>query len=95
MVFEVSNLSKEKIDSLIISNGYDKVKIDNFEQKQKVNIHLKFIQKKPKSDGEFYILLYPKNLRKNFGYYTNGGIPRYRYNIQIKDNEVIVKEFSF
>lgn len=94
MIFEVSNYSEEKIDSLIISNGYDIVKIENFKNKQTENIHLEFIEKKPKSDGAFYIIIYPKNLRKDFGYYSNGAIPSYHYNILIKEKKIIVKEYS-
>ena len=93
MLFNVENKSEKKIDSIIISNGYDKVKIESLNKNKLKKVYLKFIKEKPKSDGSFFIDVFPNNVRKDFGYYTNGIIPSYSYNISLEKDSIIIKEY--
>ena len=93
MLFELENKSQKKIDSIIISNGYDEIKIKNLYKNKTRKVYLKFVKQKPKSDGSFFIKVFPNNLRKNFGYYSSGIVPSYSYNILLKDDTISIKEF--
>ena len=93
MLFELENKSQKKIDSIIISNGYDEIKIKNLYKNKTRKVYLKFVKQKPKSEGSFFIKVFPNNLRKNFGYYSSGIIPSYSYNIFLKDDSISIKEF--
>jgi len=94
MLFKVENKSKKTIDSIIISNGYDVVKIERLSKNQLKEVYLKFIKEKPKSDGSFFIKVFPNSIRKDFGYYSNGFIPTYKYYISLEKDSIVIKEFS-
>jgi hypothetical protein len=93
MLFELENKSQKKIDSIIISNGYDELKIKNLHKNKTRKVYLKFVKHKPKSDGSFFIKVFPNNLRKNFGYYSNGIVPSYSYNIFLEDDSITIEEY--
>jgi hypothetical protein len=93
MLFELENKSQKKIDSIIISNGYDEVKIKSLYKNKPKKVYLKFVKEKPKSDGSFFIEVFPSNLRKNFGYYSNGITPSYSYNIFLEEDSITIKEY--
>ena len=93
MLFELENKSQKKIDSIIISNGYDEIKIKNLYKNKTRKVYLKFVKQKPKSDGSFFIKVFPNNLRKNFGYYSNGIVPSYSYNIFLKNDSISIEEY--
>jgi hypothetical protein len=42
----------------------------------------------------FLIEVFPNNVRKDFGYYSNGIIPNYKYNISLEKDSIVIKEFS-
>lgn len=70
------------------------MKFKKLEKQQVKNIYLHFVNEKPKSDGSFFVVIFPSKLRKNFGYYSNGFMPSDSYSLVLEKDRIIVKEFS-
>mgnify|MGYP003624385019 FL=1 len=92
--FEVQNDTNNNIDSLVITNGFNSLKLYNIKLKEKKEGFLDFNKNNPKHDGLHNIQLFMQNsiIRKSFGYYSNG-IPSVKsYKLIIKNDTIIIKD---
>ncbi len=70
--FTVSNQSGNDIDSVIVSNGVDKIKISDLKKDNDAEDVLLFSDD-IKTDGNYFIEVFNNNSKKfHFGYYSNG-----------------------
>ena len=73
----IKNRTDQPIDSLIVSNGFDKIKFEKILPSQFKTGYLDF-EKVPNWDGIYFIYIWSENRQRSrlFGYYTSG-IPSY------------------
>lgn len=92
--FIIENKTSSKIDSLVISNGFNSVAIDKLNINEKTIIFLDFTKNKTNADGN-YSIKYKLNNKYSvspFGYYTNGIPLSEEINIQILEDTIIIKD---
>lgn len=92
--FEVQNDTNNKIDSLIINNGFNSLKLYNIKIKEKKKGFLDFNENNPMHDGLHNIQLFMQNSvrREAFGYYSNGMPSVKSYRLIIKNDTILIKE---
>jgi len=91
--FEVKNDTNNKIDSLIINNGFNSMKLYNIMTMEKKKGFLDFDKNNPKHDGLHNIQIFMQNSvrRQAFGYFSNGIPSVDSYVIRIKNDTIIIK----
>ncbi|WP_242130822.1 hypothetical protein [Aestuariivivens marinum] len=92
--FNIENKTPNNIDSLIISNGFNSIKLLDIELNAEKQGFLDFNKENPNLDGSFYIEIFSKESirKKGFGYYSNGGPSNSCFNIKIEKDTIIIKE---
>ncbi|MBO0324183.1 hypothetical protein J0X14_17875 [Muricauda sp. CAU 1633] len=92
--FEVQNETDKNIDSLIITNGFDSLKLYDIDSGEKKLGFLDFNKKTPKQDGAYTVQLFTKDssIKKPFGYYSNGLPLVDSYVIILKKDSIYIKE---
>jgi len=90
--FTITNKTNTVIDSVIISNGFDKVKIVQVPINDSLITALEFSDK-TKSDGHYLVQSYSGNsvLKNSFGYYTNGSPTNESFGIEVFKDTILVK----
>lgn len=92
--FEVLNKSNVNIDSLIISNGYDKIRFGRIDVNEAKEGFLEF-SREIINDGGYSIEFYSREFYKkeNFGYYSNGIPSNSSFRIVIEKDTIKINEF--
>lgn len=92
--FEVQNDTEKNIDSLVITNGFDSLKLFDIDSEEKKRGFLGFNKNTPKQDGAYTIQLFTKgfSIKKPFGYYSNGLPMAGSYHIIIKKDSIYIEE---
>lgn len=90
--FEVENHTGKALDSVIVSNGTDKVLIKNLLSGESGENSLRFSDSL-KSDGSYYFESYAGGNRQKhtFGYYTNGAPIDSKITIEIEKDTFKIK----
>ena len=97
--FEIINQTSETIDSVKVScsgtNYFQKSKSEKILPGEKSNIILK-MNGVDRVDGNYYIEIFKNNKQrsKDFGYYSNGVPTNSTYRLEIKNDTILIKEYS-
>lgn len=94
--FQVSSQRDSQIDSVIISNGFNDIKLYNLSNDKKYQSFLDFTKKNDTliGDGVYNIEVYQRNRPDrilNFGYYSNG-IPSSGFKVVIQMDTILIDE---
>lgn len=91
--FKLKNSSYNKIDSLIITNNFDSIKINNLIVNSEIFKELKFLKEQPKNDGNFRIIIYKNRTIQDttFGYFSNGIPLNKEIYVEIKEMGLQIK----
>lgn len=94
--FQVSSQRDSQIDSVIISNGFNEIKLYNLSSDKKYRSFLDFRKRNETTigDGVYNIEVYQRNRPDkilNFGYYSNG-IPLSGFKVVIQVDTILIDE---
>lgn len=92
--FTLKNNSSKEIDSLIVTNNFDTIKINNLKVNSIMSKELIFLKKQPKSDGNYRINIYNNGIKQDttFGYLSNGLPVNSKFTIEIVEKGFIIIE---
>ncbi len=93
--FVIRNGIEKTIDSIAISNGFNKITIEELKKDEKRKGFIDFKINKPKNDGAYFVQVFDKNktiYRQPFGYYSNGIPSGSTYHIEIYKDTLIIRE---
>lgn len=92
--FTVTNDTKEKIDSVFITNYYDTIRINEINKSISKSGTMKFSDKVQKGDGNYFIKVYANDVIKDtvFGYISNGISSSSKYKIKYSEKYFDIEE---
>ena len=92
--FILKNTSLKEIDSLIVTNNFDTIKINHLKINSIISKELIFLKKQPKGDGNYRIISYENGIEQDttFGYFSNGLPINKEFKIEIIEKGFIVLE---
>lgn len=92
--FNLKNASLNKIDSMVVTNNFDSITINELKVNSEISKELSFLKKQPKNDGNYKVTIFKNGTSKDttFGYFSNGMPLNKRFNIEISERGFVINE---